>query len=110
MVVDVGGVVVVDRVHDGSVTTAWVELVTTQLAFSISANPPVDVTTTLTVVGLNGSVPAAEVVAVEYPWVRITGPVDGVGVRVDVTELAMLKFCTVCETALLLLVKLESFA
>jgi hypothetical protein len=70
----------------------------------------VDVTATLTDVGLNGSVPAAELVAVENPWVRVTGPVDGVGVRLDVTELAMLKFCTVCETALVLLVKLGSFA
>jgi hypothetical protein len=64
-VVEDGGVVVVDMVHDGSVTTAWVELVTTQLTFNWSLNAPVDVTTTLTVVGLNGSVPATELVAVE---------------------------------------------
>jgi hypothetical protein len=58
--------------------------------------------------GLNGSVPAAELLAVEYPWVSVTGPVVGVALNADVTEFAILKFCTVSATLLLLTLKLGS--
>lgn len=107
-VVDEGGVAVVDMMHDGSVTTAWVELVTKQLTVNWSLKLPVDVTTTVTVAGLNGSVPAAELVAVEYPCVRVTGPVVAVVLDDVITALAMLKFCTVWLTLTLLPVKLGS--
>jgi hypothetical protein len=57
---------VFDTVQDGSATCALVtEFVTSQPRSKVSMNPPEDVTTSLTVVGLNGSVPLAELVAVE---------------------------------------------
>jgi hypothetical protein len=107
-VVDEGGVAVDDMTHDGSVTTAWVELVTTQLTFNSSLKLPVDVTTTFTVVALNGSVAAAKLEAVAYPSVRVTGPVVAVALDDVITELTMLKFCTVWSTLMLLPVKLGS--